>query len=277
MNTPLESWIGKQEHSRDFLSLSLVRRIAATFGDDAPDSESALPHLWHWAFFQQPVGPEFLGVDGHPARGMFLPPIKNFNRMWAGGKLSFIEPLRIDQPAERCSSITAINTKQGRSGKLYFVTVEHSYSQAGTLCIRESQDIVYREPSMPRSIDGDPTPRLDWQESIHPSSTMLFRYSAVTFNAHRIHYDAPYAMEHEGYPGLVVHGPLIATLLMRGFTRQFPTRIPDYLSYRGVRPLIADAGFSIGGTDKEAQRSVLHAFNDKGIAHQAEIHYKEND
>lgn len=277
VNGSLESWIGKQERSRDFLSHSLVRRIAVTFGDEVPVTHSTLPHLWHWAFFQEPVGPELLGIDGHPARGMFLPPIENFNRMWAGGRLSFIEPLRIDQHAERCSVITAVKQKQGRTGKLYFVTVEHTYSQAGILCIREEQDIVYREPTSPKSSDSDQAPTMDWQDSVHPSSTMLFRYSAVTFNGHRIHYDAPYAMEQEGYPGLVVHGPMIATLLLRGFTRQYPTRIPRYFSYRGVRPLIADTDFRIGGIDQGEQCSTLHAFNDKGIAHQAEVHYKENN
>lgn len=271
----LDCWVGKQELSKDFISSSITRRIAVTFGELAPQPGTPLPPLWHWAFFQEPVEPSQLGVDGHPARGLFLPPIEGRNRMWAGGRVSFLEPLRVDEPAQRRSTITSVKEKQGKTGALLFVTVEHVYSQNDVVCVREEQDIVYRSPSPPKLESSASLPPLDWQDSVHPSSVMLFRYSAVTFNGHRIHYDHPYATEQEGYPGLVVHGPMIATLLLRSFTRRFPDRTPRYFAYRGLRPLIADTDFQVGGAEQDDQQCELWAFNDKGPAHQADIYYKE--
>ena len=271
----IDSWVGNQEVSRDVISSNLVHRIAITFGETSPQPGEALPHLWHWAFFQEPVVEAQLGSDGHPARGLFLPPIEGRNRMWAGGRVNFLEPLRVEAPAECRSTITKVQEKHGASGALLFVTVEHTYVQNGTLCIREEQDIVYREPSPPKLKSTLPVPEASWQDNIQPSPVMLFRYSAVTFNGHRIHYDHPYVTEHEGYPGLVVHGPMIATLLLRSFTRRHPDKIPRYFSYRGLRPLFANTGFHIGGVELTDQQFSLWAFNDDGPAHQAEIQYQE--
>lgn len=270
-------WVGRQDHSRDDLSPSMVKRIAITFGEACPDAGEALPHLWHWAFFQEPVFESKLGLDGHPAHGIFLPPVEGRNRMWAGGRVRFTQPLRVGEAAERRSTIAAVKEKQGKTGALLFVTVEHCYFQGDVLCLTEEQDIVYREPSPPKLENTTPLPELVWDETFHPSPVMLFRYSAVTFNGHRIHYDVPYATEQEGYPGLVVHGPMIATLMLRSFIRQYPQRIPQYLAYRGLRPLITDTSFQVGGHEQGNQRCALWAFNDKGPAHQAEIEYKEND
>ncbi|MDW5375989.1 MaoC family dehydratase N-terminal domain-containing protein [Halomonas sp. HP20-15] len=269
-------WVGNQEHSEDGLSAALVTRVAATFDLPCPASGQPLPLLWHWAFFQEPVAPAQLGRDGHPARGGFLPPAEGRNRMWAGGRVDFLQPLRVDVPAARHSTIAAIEEKQGRTGKLLFVTVRHDYIQQGETCIQEEQDIVYREPSPPRLSLDTPLPEPEWAESIRPTPVMLFRYSAVTFNGHRIHYDWPYATATEGYPGLVVHGPMIATLLVQAFCNAHPHAVPTRLTYRGLRPLIADSDFQVAGRHEAAGRAALWAFNEQGPAHEAEIHYKEN-
>ncbi len=191
-DSAFSAWIGRTEQAHDQLSRNLVKRIAATLGDDTPAHGEALPPLWHWAFFQEPIAESGLGGDGHPARGGFLPPADNRNRMWAGGRIEFIAPLRVGGEATRLSTIKHIEEKHGRTGALLFVTVQHDYLQDGELAIREEQDIVYREPSPPKGGAGEALPAGDWREGVVPSPTLLFRYSAVTFNGHRIHYDWPY-------------------------------------------------------------------------------------
>lgn len=274
---PFSDWVGKQELCRDSLAPELVRRIAVTFGEPSPDVGEALPPLWHWAFFQDPVTEERLGEDGHPARGIFLPPVAGRNRMWAGGRLHFEAPLRVGIEAERRSTITAIQEKHGKTGALLFVTVQHDYVQRGRLCLSEEQDIVYREPSPPKLSHPTALPALEWADSLCPSPVMLFRYSAVTFNGHRIHYDHPYVAEREGYPGLVVHGPMIATLLLDSFLKHHPELTPRRFAFRGLRPLIVGHEFQMGGHRAEGNQYVLLAFNDQGPAHQAEIEYKDKE
>ncbi|TDO15343.1 FAS1-like dehydratase domain-containing protein [Halomonas ventosae] len=269
-------WIGNQERSDDTLSEALVKRIAVTFGLSCPREGQPLPPLWHWAFFQEPVTADQLGRDGHPALGDFLPPVEGRNRMWAGSRLEFIQPLRVGLAAQRRSTIADIKEKQGRTGKLLFVTVRHDYIQQGETCIQEEQDIVYREPSPPRLSLDTPLPEPEWSQSIRPTPILLFRYSAVTFNGHRIHYDWPYATEVEGYPGLVVHGPMIATLMVQAFCKAHPGAVPTRLSYRGLRPLFADSDFQVAGRLEAPGRAALWAFNDHGPAHEAQIHYEEN-
>jgi len=269
-------WIGKQEVRHDVISAQLTKRIAIIFDEDCPCEGQPLPHLWHWAFFQEPLTESSLGKDGHPARGIFLPPAEGRNRMWAGGRVFFLQPLIVGKAAKCISTIKAVKEKQGKTGSLLFVTVEHQYFQEGELCLSEVQDIVYREPSPPKLENTTLLPTLAWNETIHPTPVMLFRYSAVTFNGHRIHYDHPYATEQEGYPGLVVHGPMIATLILRSFIKNNPQCTPTNFSYRGLRPLIADTSFHIGGHHHSEQHCTAWAFNDKGPAHQAEIEYKES-
>src|SRR5690606_26165969 len=156
-----------------------------------------------------------LGRDGHPSRGGFLPPLGERNRMWAGGRVRFHEPLRVGSPAERRSTILNIEEKTGRSGSLLFFTVQHDYVQQGRVCVSEEQDIVYRAPTPPKLEGSAAAGEGQWSVTVEPSSVMLFRYSAVTFNGHRIHYDLEYVTRQEGYPGLVVHGPLIATFMLQ--------------------------------------------------------------
>ncbi len=196
--------------------------------------------------------------------------------MWAGGRLDFKQPLRVDVDAKRHSTITAIEEKQGETGALLFVTVRHEYVQGAQLCLLEEQDIVYRELSPPKLESSIPLPVLEWCEAHCPSSVMLFRYSAVTFNGHRIHYDHPYVTEQEGYPGLVVHGPLIATLLLRSFLQHNPGLTPSRFTFRGLRPLMAGDEFHVGGHRRDGNEYALWAFNSRGPAQQAEIEYKEN-
>ncbi|UCR85212.1 FAS1-like dehydratase domain-containing protein [Pseudomonas chlororaphis] len=269
--TDPSAWIGRSQQARDLLSDNLLKRIAATFGEPVPAHGAALPPLWQWCFFQEPLAESALGGDGHPARGGFLPPAANRNRMWAGGRLEFFEPLRAGFDAHCLSTISHVEEKTGRTGALLFVTVRHEYSQDGRLAIREEQDIVYREPSPPKQGSGEPLIQGDWREAVEPSPTLLFRYSAVTFNGHRIHYDFPYVTETEGYPGLVVHGPLIATLSLRAFCRAHPDARLRRFSYRGLRPLIAPQPFEVGGRLVRPGVAELWAGNDAGLAQRGEV------
>ncbi|NNB42210.1 transposase [Pseudomonas chlororaphis] len=269
--TDPSAWIGRSQQARDLLSDNLLKRIAATFGEPVPAHGAALPPLWQWCFFQEPLAESALGGDGHPARGGFLPPAANRNRMWAGGRLEFFEPLRAGFDAHCLSTISHVEEKTGRTGALLFVTVRHEYSQDGRLAIREEQDIVYREPSPPKQGSGEPLLQGDWREAVEPSPTLLFRYSAVTFNGHRIHYDFPYVTETEGYPGLVVHGPLIATLSLRAFCRAHPGARLRRFSYRGLRPLIAPQPFEVGGRLVRPGVAELWAGNDAGLAQRGEV------
>ena len=270
-DNPLSTWIGRTEEIHDYLSLNALARIAATFGDPVPQAGEPLPALWQWCFFQPTVADAGLGRDGHPARGGFLPPADNRNRMWAGGRIEFHTPLIADAHATRVSTITDVQEKLGKTGSLLFVTVQHDYLQNGELAMREEQDIVYREPTPPKLAGGAPLPTGTWQEAVTPTSTLLFRYSAVTFNGHRIHYDWPYATETEGYPGLVVHGPLMATLNLRAFCRANPQARVRHFAYRGVRPLIAPHPFEVGGRVVAPGNAELWAGNAEGIAQQADV------
>lgn len=268
------SWIGRTETCADAIDAGHVEKIALSLDLPAPAADDELPPLWHWALFVKAAPYDQLGIDGHPKRGGFLPPADNRNRMWAGGRLEFNSPLRVGVQADRISTIAAVTEKQGRTGKLLFVTVKHDYVQGGQLRISEEQDIVYREPSPPKLVGSEPAPKGQWSETIEPSSTMLFRYSAVTFNGHRIHYDAPYAMGVEGYPGLVVHGPMIATLMCGAFLRANPGKIVTALSYRGLRPLTTPQPFHVAGTLGEPGHARLWAERDGTLAHQAELRFK---
>lgn len=270
-DSPFAAWIGRTEQTAEQLSSSLVKRIAATLGETPPASGQPLPALWHWAFFQPTVQASGLGDDGHPAHSAVLPPAHNRNRMWAGGRVEFHEALAVDGEATRTTAVLNIEEKVGRSGSLLFATLRHDYMQHGRLAIREEQDIVYREPNPPRLTSGTPLPSSDWQEPVEPTPTLLFRYSAVTFNTHRIHYDWPYATEDEGYPGLVVQGPLIATLNLRAFCRSHPHARLRSFEYRGLRPLISPEPFIVGGRLVAPGKAELWAGNDAGVAQRAEL------
>ncbi len=267
------AWIGRSQRIDDAFNHCLLARIAATLGQATPAPGEALPPLWHWCFFQQPQPASALGADGHPARGGFLPPADRRNRMWAGGRLEFHEPLRAGAEASCLSRIIQVEEKAGRTGKLLFVTLCHEYSQDGRLALREEQDIVYREPTPPRLQGSEALIEGDWQERLEPSPTLLFRYSAVTFNGHRIHYDQPYATATEGYPGLVVHGPLIATLSLAAFCRANPAARLRAFAYRGLRPLIAPQPFVVGGRISAPGHAELWAGDEAGLAQRGAVQF----
>lgn len=271
----LSAWVGRSEISHDRLTHNLVKRIAATLSEPAPGPGDALPLLWHWAFFQDPVEEAGLGSDGHPARGGFLPPADNRNRMWAGSRLEFLHPLKVEAQVSRRSTILKVEEKHGRTGSLLFVTVKHEYVQDGRNALIEEHDIVYREPTPPKLGGTDAAPAGDWQEVVEPNATLLFRYSAVTFNGHRIHYDWPYVTETEGYPGLVVHGPLIATLNLRAFQRANPAARIRRFAFRGLRPLISPTPFELGGRMLDHGKAQLWATNDAGMAQSGEVEFTE--
>jgi itaconyl-CoA hydratase/mesaconyl-C4 CoA hydratase len=278
MNTcDFSAWIGRRQESHDRISFTLVKRIAATLGESPPQPGEPLPPLWHWAFFQEPVAADKLGPDGHPALGDFLPPAHNRNRMWAGSRIEFYQPLTVEAEVNCVSTILNVEEKHGRTGSLLFVTVRHEYFQDGQRVLKDEQDIVYREPTPPKLSASDSVPQGQWQEQVEPSPTMLFRYSAVTFNGHRIHYDWPYVTQTEGYPGLVVHGPLIATLNLRAFTRAHPNARLQRFTFRGVRPLISPQPFTIGGQIIHGGKAHVWAGNDDGVAQLGEIQFSEGD
>ncbi len=269
-----QAWVGRTESAFDTLDPALVNRIAATLGQAAPTANEALPPLWHWAFFQSPLPASELGADGHPARGGFMPPADGRQRMWAGGVVEFHQPLRVALAAERRTEIEKVEDKTGRTGELRFVTLRHDYHQAGELAVREWQNVVYRAPSPPRTSHPEPVPEAQWSQHVEPDATLLFRYSAVTFNGHRIHYDHVYATEVEGYEGLVVHGPLLATLAMQAFGAANPQAVPVRLTYRGLRPLVLPQAFEVAGRCVAHDRAELWAANDAGMAQQAELIFR---
>ena len=267
---------GRRQEVADNLDPGLAQRVAALFGDDESLSAGTLPPLWHWAFFQAPCGESELGEDGHPDDDGFLPPRRGRQRMWAGGEVIFHQPLRLGQPAKRVSVLDKIEQKRGGSGDLTFLLVRHDYYQNGPEpLISERQDIVYRSPAPPKIRPGELPPEAGWQRQIVPTSTLLFRYSAVTFNGHRIHYDLPYATEREGYPGLVVHGPMITTWMLHAFIEAHPRARPRELRYRGQMPLIAPSPFDVGGRLKAPGHAELWAANDLGIAQRASLRFDD--
>ena len=246
--THLQGWIGRETFSQDLLSVRHARLMAATLGRDqeALVEGSALPPLWHWLYFLEGLPPAELGRDGHPAPGGFLPPVPLPNRMWAGGTLEFLRPLRLGKPAEKRSRIQSVEHKQGRSGELVFVSVEHQVSQDGKPALRELHDIVYKEASRQGAVPAaSPAPAESVRSaSYRPDSTQLFRYSALTFNGHRIHYDLDYCRQVEGYDNLVIHGPLNATLLAQ-WAQDIAQQPLRRFVYRGVSPALLGQTLSL--------------------------------
>ena len=258
MSANYADWIGRTEETEDAITLAPVAAAAATLDDTTTPFAigSHLPPLWHWFFFLPKVPQSRLGRDGHPARGGFMPPIDLPRRMFAGARLRFPHPLVLGRPATRQSVIRDVSTKEGRSGRLAFVTVGHMIRQDGEVCIDEEQDIVYREPgapvAAPTAIELPPVPAGTWTRTVAPDPILLFRFSALTFNAHRIHYDRSYATTIEGYPGLVVHGPLTAVMLLE-LLRSRTHRTVTAFTFRGQAPLFDLAPYRLVGTPTDTR------------------------
>lgn len=252
----LRQWIGRTEEASDIVTAQLVKGLRATLFLDIgePKRGDAAPFTTHWCL-AQPVYPmSMLGPDGHPTRGGFLPPVPLPRRMWAGGELQFIEPLRVGDEATRASRIADVSVKSGSTGTLCFVSVEHTISTARGVAIRERQDIVYRDmptggknaaPAKPAAA----APTAKHRQTHVSDPVLLFRYSALTFNGHRIHYDRDYVTKIEGYPGLIFHGPMQAALLVEFAAHLHGGTAPKKFSYRGLQPLFEGGEFSVNANE----------------------------
>ena len=250
----LQAWIGKAESRTDNITAAPMAGLSATLDrDDAqPEVGAVLPALWHWLYFLPQPRRSEVGPDGHARRGGFLPPVPLPRRMWAGGRLTWepANPLMVGDTVKRSSRIASVKHKAGRSGDLVFVLVQHEVHNANGLALTEEHDIVYR--GNPQPSDPEPPPQLAakdaaWTETFTPDDVLLFRYSALTFNGHRIHYDRRYVTEIEGYPGLIVHGPLIATLLVELLRRNVSGAKLLNFNFRAVRLVFDIAPFKLHG------------------------------
>jgi len=259
-----ENYVGRTETREDRLDARLLRGMAATLGVQLPDT---LPPLWHWMLFQDWVMPDRIGPDGHPKRGGFLPPVHDLpRRMWAGGRLAFHPAtLREGDAVRRTSTILSVNEKSGGTGRLVFVTVRHMVEGPAGLAIEEEQDIVYRGAEGAAVKAGEAAP--EWPGALRkvlvPDPVMLFRYSALTGNGHRIHYDHPYVTGVEGYPGLVVHGPLQATLMAGLAQEAAPDRALRRFAFRGRRPCFDGRPLTVLGR-REGEAVTLETRDDTG-------------
>lgn len=257
----LRKWIGKTETSTDRITPQPMAALAATLDIKAevPPAGTEVPPLWHWLYFLEIYRQSELADDGHAKLGGFLPSIPLPRRMWAGSRVEFRRPLRVGEDYARSSRIADVQHKQGRTGELVFVSVRHEIASGGEIALTEEQDLVYRGNAKPD--DPPALPRLApteavWKRTVHPDDVLLFRYSALTFNSHRIHYDRRFATETEGYPGLVVHGPLIATLLLDLVRRNMPRANVSRFEFRAVSPLFDTAPFTLCGKPESDGKSV---------------------
>ena len=254
----LADWVGRAQALDDTATAAPVAMLSALLDrDDLPPAVGeAIPPLAHWLHFLPVHRQSEVGTDGHARRGEFLPPVPLPRRMWAGSRLAFLRPVAIGEAIRRVSHIAAVNVKEGRSGPLVFVTVRHEVSNADGLAVADEHDIVYRSETGPAVAPPVPAASGEaWSREIRPDPVLLFRYSAVTFNGHRIHYDHPYVTQVEGYPGLVVHGPLVATLLVDLLRRYRPGAELARFSFRALRPLFDTAPFSVCGQPDDPARS----------------------
>jgi 3-methylfumaryl-CoA hydratase len=266
----LRDWIGRTEHRTDEATAAPLAALSATLDRDDPPPMpgSDVPPLAHWLYFTPLARQSEIGPDGHAKRGGFLPPVPLPRRMWAGGRLQFDHPLRVGDEITRDSRIADVSVKEGRSGALVFVTVRHEIANARGVAITEEHDIVYRDPPQP----GAPVPQpqaapMDeaFTREIVPDPVLLFRYSALTFNGHRIHYDRSYVTEVEGYPGLIVHGPLVATLLLDLLRRERPQDRVHRFAFKAVRPIFDIHRFTVCGRPDGEGRFALWARDHQGL------------
>jgi len=257
-----KQWIGKSETVDDIVTATPYAALSATLDRsvERPPPATPLPALWHWLYFLPLYREADVGADGHAKRGGFLPPIPLPRRMWAGSQLEFTKPLCVGDALTRTSTIDDVTEKSGRSGALVFVKVRHEIRHRGEadVALTEFHDIVYREAQ--KSGDIAPAPKeapaqSSWERRWVPDDVLLFRYSALTFNSHRIHYDRRYVTAVEGYPGLVVHGPLIATLLLDLLRHQLPDAVVARYEFRAVRPLFDLHPFFVCGEPQSDSRT----------------------
>jgi len=257
----LKQWIGKTESRSEFAAATPLQALAATLDRDDPALQPGdpIPPCWHWLYFLPLHRQSEIAPDGHPRRGGFLPPVALPRRMWAGSQIEFLRPLTIGSAIRRDSRILDVSGKDGRTGALVFVRVSHEVSDERGMVLVDEHHIVYREN--PRLLDPAPPVQAapadaEWVRTIAPDDVLLFRYSALTFNGHRIHYDRRYVTEVEGYPGLVVHGPLLATLLLELLRRNLPDARVLRFVFRAVKPTFDVAPFQVCGRRAEDGKTV---------------------
>ena len=250
----LRQWIGRGQEVSDVVTAAPLACLNATLDRDDPEPRigDLLPPSGHWLYFLSATRQSELDANGHAKKGNFLPPVPLERRMWAGGHLHFQAPLRVGDAITRSSEIMDVTLKEGKSGPLVFVVVRHRVSGPDGLAIEEDHDIVYRGAPPQSTLAPPPQApehrgEADWQRTIDPDPVLLFRYSALIFNGHRIHFDRDYVMQDEGYPGLIVHGPLIATLLMDLCRREAPDRRLIRFDYRARGPIFDLGPFSVNG------------------------------
>ena len=265
----LRAWIGKTEVHTDEVTPTPMAALAATLDrdDPFPRLSDPLPPFWHRLYFLPICRASQTGPDGHPKRGGFLPPVPLPRRMFAGARLQFHHPVRVGDKITQESRIVDVSHKSGRTGSLVFVLVRHEISNEIGVAITEEQDIVYRENPAPGSAPPAPQKAPEhatWTQEIRPDSVMLFRYSALIFVGHKIHYDWKYVTEVEGYPGLVVHGPLIATFLLELLKRNAPGTSIAKFSFRAMSPLFDTAPFHVSGRMEDAKTAKLWASSSEG-------------
>jgi len=268
----LDQWLGRNETSTDVVTATPYAALSATLDRPPvrPPDGTPLPPLWHWLYFLPLYRQSEVGPDGHAQRGEFLPPVPLPRRMWAGSEFEFRHSLRIGDQVSRVSTIAGINEKSGRSGPLVFVKVRHELRRSGesAVAIAETHDIVYREAARPGAIAPPAAVApgaAAWERRVVPDAVLLFRYSALTFNGHRIHYDRRYVTEVEGYPGLIVHGPLLATLLLDLLRQRLPDASVMRFSFRSSSPLFdTDPFFLCGRPEHDGTTVRLWAKDHRG-------------
>lgn len=262
----LQQWVGKQETKEDDISLFPAQALSAALdNDNLPQKGDELPPFWEWMYFLPTPKASATGADGHPDKGGFLPPVPLPRRMWAAGEVELVKPLIIGQPATRLSTIESVELKSGSTGVLVFVNVRHEISQNGELCINQVQNIVYREQPTERAElpPGKPASNeSDFSKLITPDPVLLFRFSALTYNGHRIHYDRNYAVDEELYSALVVHGPLLVTLLLELKRNNVTGKKLKSFKFRAMRPTFDDNAFTVSGKVEGNDLSLWSADHD---------------
>ncbi|WP_422029562.1 FAS1-like dehydratase domain-containing protein [Reyranella sp.] len=254
----LKDWIGRTQSMEDLAAPFPVRALSATFdekGDPDPKNGDPLPPLWHWLYFLEVAPQSKIGPDGHAERGDFLPPVPLPRRMWAGSRFSFEgEPIRVGDTIHRLSEIKSVEPKSGSTGSMVFVTVRHTISGPRGISFVEEHDIVYREAAKPGEAPKPPRPApadATWTRTVLADPVLLFRFSALTFNGHRIHYDQPYVTGVEGYPGLIVHGPLMGMLQIELARRCNPGKVVRSFEFRALSPVFGGAALGVHGRHEQ--------------------------
>ncbi|NQW50068.1 MAG: MaoC family dehydratase N-terminal domain-containing protein [Rhodospirillales bacterium] len=277
----LKDWIGRTQSMEDLAAPFPVRALSATFDEKDPDPQNGdpLPPLWHWLYFLEVAPQSKIGSDGHAERGDFLPPVPLPRRMWAGSRFSFDgEPIRVGETIERLSEIKSVEPKSGSTGSMVFVTVQHTISGPRGVSFVEQHDIVYREAAKPGEASKPPKPAptdATWTRTVLADPVLLFRFSALTFNGHRIHYDQPYVTGVEGYPGLIVHGPLMGMLQIELARRSSAGKVVRSFEFRALSPVFGGAALGVHGR-REGDGSITTWIADPngGLAQQGKATFR---